>query len=147
MWGIKQDRHPSLTIANRRSTWAIALIPAVIPGPSITTHPADKWKRWLKCLQNAISQFKCDAHLKYKKLIKLLNYLFKQYDCYFAPLEFNTVPYSWWNDKSGTAQYFWAGSNSTVHTCQCGIDGNCVDPGVNCNCDSAAPVQLTDYGK
>ena len=86
-------------------------------------------------------------NLKYKKLINLLNYLFKQYDCYFATLEFNTVPYSWWNDKSGNAQYFWAGSNSTVHTCQCGIDGNCVDPGVNCNCDSAAPVQLTDYGK
>ncbi|XP_046641561.1 uncharacterized protein LOC124326839 [Daphnia pulicaria] len=69
-----------------------------------------------------------------------------KYDCNFAPLEFSNAAYSWWNDKDGNPQYFWAGSDSSVHICQCGIDGQCVDAAVKCNCDSMAPVQLTDYG-
>ncbi|KAK4011391.1 hypothetical protein OUZ56_020505 [Daphnia magna] len=69
-----------------------------------------------------------------------------KYDCNYAPLELNDVAYAWWNDKYGNPQYYWAGSNNSVHTCQCGIDGNCVDPAAKCNCDAAAPVQLTDDG-
>ena len=45
------------------------------------------------------------------------------------------------------ARYFWAGSNSNVHTCQCGIDDNCVDSLTKCNCDALAPVNLLDEGK
>ncbi|XP_046456833.1 uncharacterized protein LOC124203958 isoform X2 [Daphnia pulex] len=45
------------------------------------------------------------------------------------------------------AQYFWAGNNTDgVHTCQCGIDSNCVDPAVKCNCDALVPLQLVDDG-
>ncbi|KAI9561382.1 hypothetical protein GHT06_012339 [Daphnia sinensis] len=69
-----------------------------------------------------------------------------QYDCNFAPFEFDGVSYAWWNNKDGSSEYFWAGSNSSVHTCQCGIVGNCVDALLKCNCDSAAPVPLTDKG-
>ncbi|XP_046638032.1 uncharacterized protein LOC124316249 [Daphnia pulicaria] len=70
-----------------------------------------------------------------------------KYDCYFASFESNGVTYSWWNDREGNAQYFWAGSNTDgVHTCQCGIDANCVDPAAKCNCDSLAPLQLVDDG-
>ncbi|XP_046633631.1 contactin-associated protein-like 2 isoform X2 [Daphnia pulicaria] len=69
-----------------------------------------------------------------------------KYDCYFAPFEFDGVSYAWWNDKNGNPEYFWSGSDDSVHTCQCGIDRNCVDPSLECNCDSAAPVQLTDSG-
>ncbi|XP_046461282.1 uncharacterized protein LOC124207727 isoform X1 [Daphnia pulex] len=69
-----------------------------------------------------------------------------QYDCYFAPFQFDGISYAWWNDKNRNPEYFWSGSNDSVHTCQCGIDRNCVDPSLECNCDSAAPVQLTDNG-
>ena len=30
--------------------------------------------------------------------------------------------------------------------CQCGIDGNCIDPSLHCNCDSIFPSNLTDAG-
>ncbi|XP_046646959.1 uncharacterized protein LOC124337002 [Daphnia pulicaria] len=69
-----------------------------------------------------------------------------KYDCNFAPLELNTITYAWWNDKNGNAKTFWAGGNTDVHLCQCGLDGNCVDSSTKCNCDSAAPVPLTDEG-
>ncbi|KAK4004506.1 hypothetical protein OUZ56_006240 [Daphnia magna] len=69
-----------------------------------------------------------------------------QYDCNFAPFEFDDVSYAWWNNKDGNSEYFWAGSDDSVHTCQCGIDGNCVDASLKCNCDSAAPIPLTDTG-
>ncbi|KAK4011386.1 hypothetical protein OUZ56_020500 [Daphnia magna] len=69
-----------------------------------------------------------------------------KYDCNYAPLKLNDVTYAWWNDKNGNPQYFWAGNNNRVHICQCGIDGNCVDPATKCNCDAAAPIQLSDEG-
>ncbi|XP_046456611.1 uncharacterized protein LOC124203801 [Daphnia pulex] len=70
-----------------------------------------------------------------------------RYDCNYAPFESNGVAYSWWNDREGNAQYFWAGSNTDgVHTCQCGIDANCVDPAAKCNCDALVPLQLVDDG-
>ena len=79
--------------------------------------------------------------------MKLFSNLRLQYDCNFAPLELNNVIYSWWNDRDGNEQYFWAGNNTEgIHTCQCGINGNCLDPAVKCNCDSAAPVPLVDDG-
>ena len=75
-------------------------------------------------------------------------FFFIQYDCYYAPFQFDK-PYAWWNDRDGNAQYFWAGNNTDgIHTCQCGIDGNCADTNsLKCNCDASAPVQLSDEGK
>ncbi|XP_046645807.1 uncharacterized protein LOC124336159 [Daphnia pulicaria] len=70
-----------------------------------------------------------------------------RYDCNYAPFELNGVAYSWWDDREDNAQYFWAGSNTGgVHTCQCGIDANCVDSAVKCNCDTISPIQLVDDG-
>jgi hypothetical protein len=48
----------------------------------------------------------------------------------------------------GSAKYFWSGvdDEDNQHICQCGIDGNCVDPELKCNCDSMNPVQLSDSG-
>ena len=57
---------------------------------------------------------------------------------------------SWWNDRNGAARYFWAGANTNnnnSHTCQCGIDKNCMDPLTKCNCDAMAFVQVNDNGK
>ena len=73
-----------------------------------------------------------------------------QYNCNYAPFEFDKVPYAWWIDRDGNSQYFWAGSNAgglpRKHFCQCGIDGNCVDNSLKCNCDIAAPILLADEG-
>jgi hypothetical protein len=71
-----------------------------------------------------------------------------QYDCFLAPYKVGNTVYSWWNDRDGNSQYFWSGNNANgIYTCQCGIDGNCVDSSVTCNCDSLAKRQLTDSGK
>ncbi|XP_046643658.1 uncharacterized protein LOC124328873 isoform X2 [Daphnia pulicaria] len=69
-----------------------------------------------------------------------------RYDCNFAPFEHSGIAYGWWNDKDGNAKYFWSGDNTNIHTCQCGIDQNCVESTDKCNCDSAAPLQLFDSG-
>ncbi|XP_046454475.1 uncharacterized protein LOC124202220 [Daphnia pulex] len=69
-----------------------------------------------------------------------------KYDCNFAPFELNEVAFGWWNDKDGNSKYFWSGGNTDTHTCQCGIDANCVETYIKCNCDAAAPVQLSDDG-
>ncbi len=45
-------------------------------------------------------------------------------------------------------KYFWPGNNKDgIHTCQCGINGDCFDNSLKCNCDTAAPIQLVDEGK
>ena len=72
-----------------------------------------------------------------------------QYDCVSAPLNVNGVAFSWWNDRNGTARYFWSGStgsNSSIQNpvCQCGMDGNCIDDFLPCNCDSVLQTQLSD---
>ena len=73
--------------------------------------------------------------------------LLMQYDCFIAPLEFNGEQKSWWNDRNGAERYFWAGANNNQHTCQCGIENNCVDRSQKCNCDAMEVVQLTDNGR
>jgi hypothetical protein len=71
-----------------------------------------------------------------------------QYDCFNAPHKLENTMYSWWNDRNGNSQYFWAGNNAYgIPTCQCGIDGNCAVSSVMCNCDSLAQQQLSDKGK
>jgi hypothetical protein len=103
---------------------------------------------------SALTELSAECHQSIKvnfvlvtiKPLLITNCLSMKYDCYFAPFQFDGVSYAWWNDKNGNPEYFWSGSNDSVHTCQCGIDRNCVDPSLECNCDSAAPVQLTDNG-
>lgn len=56
------------------------------------------------------------------------------------------ITYSWWNDRKGQNQTFWSGSGSTEHICQCGIDGNCVDIQLPCNCDALLPLPISDSG-
>ncbi len=71
-------------------------------------------------------------------------------DCYDAAFEFNGIPYAWWTDRNGESRYFWAGNNNNAsgryHTCQCGLDGNCKDKSLSCNCDSDLAIELSDVG-
>ena len=70
-----------------------------------------------------------------------------KYDCLAAPLQFNGISYSFWNDRNGIPRYFWAGKYSNDdHICQCGIDRNCVNPDKTCNCDALELQQLSDNG-
>jgi spore maturation protein CgeB len=102
----------------------------------------------------ALAELSYECHQSIQVCIKLLrltayNNHFSywiQYDCNFAPFELNDVSFCWWNDKDGNAKYFWSGGNTDVHTCQCGIDQNCVEAFMKCNCDSNAPVELSDIG-
>ena len=61
-------------------------------------------------------------------------------------MDFSGVAYAWWNDRDDLPQYYWAGDNSSVHTCQCGIDGNCVQPPLTCNCDASLSYDFQDKG-
>ena len=71
-----------------------------------------------------------------------------QYDCINAPFQSNGVSQSWWLDRNSVARYFWAGSDSTKQNyCQCGIDGNCVDRTLTCNCDVMSSMALSDSGR
>ncbi|EFX76551.1 Cntnap2 protein [Daphnia pulex] len=69
-----------------------------------------------------------------------------RYDCTSAPLKIYGIMFSWWNDNDGNPHYFWSGGKSNVHTCQCGIERNCVEDLAACNCDSSLPTPLTDIG-
>ncbi|XP_046448520.1 uncharacterized protein LOC124197226 isoform X1 [Daphnia pulex] len=69
-----------------------------------------------------------------------------RYDCTSAPFEINGNIYSWWNDRHGKPQYFWSGNRASVHTCQCGIEYNCIEALADCNCDSSLPTPLADIG-
>ena len=62
-------------------------------------------------------------------------------------MKFNGIRQSWWYDKNGVKQFYWAGGDASEHKCQCGIDGNCIDPSLSCNCDSLFSLNLTDAGK
>ncbi|XP_046654383.1 uncharacterized protein LOC124347052 isoform X2 [Daphnia pulicaria] len=70
-----------------------------------------------------------------------------KYECYSAPLQYDGIQYSWWNDRYGVEQYFWHGNDNSTHTCLCGIGKTCVDPSKNCNCDANVPVNLVDEGE
>ncbi len=72
---------------------------------------------------------------------------YAQYDCTSAALEVNGVAYSWWNDKNGVPRYFWSGNTTDSHICQCGIDQNCIESFMPCNCDSSLPMALADNGE
>ena len=70
-----------------------------------------------------------------------------QYACVSAPLKFNGIHYAWWQDRHGHEQHFWSGDGALEHTCQCGIDGDCFDASVKCNCDLLEPELLMDTGE
>ena len=71
------------------------------------------------------------------------------FGCFLAPLRFEGVDLGYWSDKNGDFQYFFSG-NGPEHTCQCGIDGTCVDSTIEqlkCNCDAKDPTWYSDTGR
>jgi len=72
--------------------------------------------------------------------------MFIQFDSFVVPLEYNNTEYGYWNDRNGAKQIFWAGPATSQHTCQCGIENNCVERSFKCNADALAPIDLIDEG-
>jgi hypothetical protein len=53
---------------------------------------------------------------------------------------------AWWVDKNGEEQYYWTGSNSGTHICECGVTNSCFHEEQMCNCDSSVPSWFSDDG-
>ena len=70
------------------------------------------------------------------------------FDCFLAPLSSNGDPVGVWVNRQGGDEYYFTGSNSGTHICECGINNNCTesDHGYTCNCDSQVPVLQEDAG-
>ena len=70
-----------------------------------------------------------------------------RYDCRSAPLEFNGVAQSWWTDRNGERHAdFTGGKADGPSRCQCGLEGNCLDQGLSCNCNAVSPLPTSDTG-
>ncbi|EFX85587.1 hypothetical protein DAPPUDRAFT_237752 [Daphnia pulex] len=83
------------------------------------------------------------------KLIELSNecHQYFKYDCIEAPFEFNGQQVSWWDDRHGNPQHFWSGKHTSGHTCDCGINGNCIGGSTKkCHCDSRLSYSESDHG-
>ena len=53
---------------------------------------------------------------------------------------------AWWVSRDGEKMKYWGGADPDSGKCACGMDGSCVDPKYNCNCDSEKPQWLEDSG-
>ena len=72
-----------------------------------------------------------------------------RFDCFLAPLmSYGFDPKGSWKDRNGTQRIFFHGNLDTAkpHLCQCGINQNCVEPKLPCNCDAKVPEWQVDEG-
>ncbi|XP_075455712.1 contactin-associated protein-like 4 isoform X2 [Ascaphus truei] len=56
------------------------------------------------------------------------------------------MPFSWWVGRTNETQTYWGGSSPDVKTCTCGLQGNCVDSQLYCNCDADRNEWSNDTG-
>ena len=71
---------------------------------------------------------------------------FIQFESIGVPLEYNKTQYGYWNDRNNKKQIFWAGPATSEHTCQCGINNNCINWTHKCNVDYISNTSLIDEG-
>ena len=53
-----------------------------------------------------------------------------------APLNDDNRNYGSWINKRGEKEIYFSGSNSGVHTCECGLNDNCIKDHLKCDCDA-----------
>lgn len=107
--------------------------------------------RFVSWLSSIYSSDYLDNCIQYWIRKRNVSFLCLQVNCIGGPLTLNGIDYAWWNDVDGNVRNFWSGSSSDFHTCQCGIDGLCIDknsqnPQLKCNCDANIAVNLSDIG-
>ncbi|XP_041420593.1 contactin-associated protein-like 4 isoform X1 [Xenopus laevis] len=56
------------------------------------------------------------------------------------------IPYSWWVGRTNETQTYWSGSSPDVNKCTCGIEENCIDSQLYCNCDADKSEWSNDTG-
>ncbi|XP_053323655.1 contactin-associated protein-like 4 [Spea bombifrons] len=56
------------------------------------------------------------------------------------------IPFSWWVGRTNETQFYWTGSSSNVKKCSCGLEGNCVEAELYCNCDADKNEWSNDTG-
>ncbi|CAG0885961.1 unnamed protein product [Darwinula stevensoni] len=69
-----------------------------------------------------------------------------RYDCFTTALTTGDKHYAWWVDRHGKPQYYWDGSHTGEHVCNCGLTSKCIDPILPCNCDAKVPQWESDSG-
>ena len=72
------------------------------------------------------------------------------YECTLAPLRKQDVDYAYWTGTDGERNFYFTGSDSSIHSCDCfySEDGCEAHDVLNttCNCDSIEPTPLLDTG-
>ncbi|XP_063769779.1 contactin-associated protein-like 4 [Pseudophryne corroboree] len=58
----------------------------------------------------------------------------------------SNTPFSWWVGRTNQTNAYWSGSSPDVTKCACGLEGNCIDSQVYCNCDADKSEWSSDIG-
>ena len=54
---------------------------------------------------------------------------------------------AWWQGSNNGLNYYWDGAHDPLtHTCACSDVRTCINEHVSCNCDSSAPLWMSDEG-
>uniref|UniRef100_A0A8C5LL93 Contactin associated protein family member 4 n=1 Tax=Leptobrachium leishanense TaxID=445787 RepID=A0A8C5LL93_9ANUR len=56
------------------------------------------------------------------------------------------IPFSWWVGRTNETQFYWSGSSSYNKKCSCGLEGNCIEAELYCNCDADKNEWTNDTG-
>ncbi|CAH2294330.1 contactin-associated -like 4 [Pelobates cultripes] len=56
------------------------------------------------------------------------------------------IPFSWWVGRTNETQSYWSGSSSDIKKCSCGLEGNCIEAELFCNCDADRNEWTNDTG-
>ncbi|XP_077580173.1 contactin-associated protein-like 2b isoform X1 [Stigmatopora nigra] len=55
-------------------------------------------------------------------------------------------PFTWWVGRANEKHFYWGGSGPGIQKCACGIEQNCTNPKLNCNCDADQRSWREDAG-
>ncbi|CAM9632557.1 unnamed protein product [Lampetra planeri] len=55
-------------------------------------------------------------------------------------------PFTWWVSRTNERQHYWGGSSPGVQKCACGVERNCTEEHVHCNCDADRDEWMHDSG-
>ncbi|XP_069490520.1 contactin-associated protein 1 [Ambystoma mexicanum] len=71
-----------------------------------------------------------------------------EFSCYRSRL-LNTpsgLPFSFWMGRRNERHFYWGGASPGVQRCACGMEKNCADPQLFCNCDTEHLLWRYDKG-
>ena len=128
-----------------------SLISVLTTGSTLISHNSEESIQADRCLGPGCYSRSVTYNATMRQMVALTHLSrscrqFFKFDCFAVPFEFSNVAQAWWGYRNGVPRYYWAGSNQRAHTCQCGIDRNCVVSDLKCNCDASTAAPLSDEG-